>query len=153
MSPYVTRAALRAASAASKALLSAADSKEVTETGPGDDGGADRSGTKPRLRAVDGPVHGSASPPPVRLVREFKGLTVADLLRDELVERLPGQVRSALHHAERGDWQAAEAALPGEFAPVLAGPGHHRRSRRAWVYVLAVLGACVGVWLAMWARG
>lgn len=125
----------------------------MTETGPGDDGSDDRGGAKPRLRAVDGPVRGSTPPPPVRLVREFKGLTVADLLRDELVERLPGQVRSALRHAERGDWEAAERALPGEFAPVLAGPGHHRRSRRPWVFVLAVLGACLGVWLAMWARG
>jgi hypothetical protein len=106
----------------------------VTETEREDGDGADRGGTKPRLRAVDGPVHGSVPPPAVRLVREFKGLTVADLLRDELVERLPGQVRSALHHAERGDWRAAEQALPGEFAPLL-------------------VGALLGVWLALWTAG
>jgi hypothetical protein len=125
----------------------------VTGTEREDDGGADRGGTKPRLRAVDGPVHGSVPPPAVRLVREFKGLTVADLLRDDLVERLPGQVRSALHHAERGDWRAAEQALPGEFAPLLVGPGHGRGRLRPWVLVLAVLGALLGVWLALWTAG
>lgn len=90
------------------------------------------------------------SPSPVRLRREFKGLTVADLWRNEIHERLPGQVRSALHHLQRGDLQAAEAALPGEFAAVLPGPGRRRRlGRRLAVVVAVLLGlACVGLLLA-----
>ena len=104
-----------------------------------------------KLRAVDA-VAGDEPPPAVRLVREFKGLTVADLLRDELAARLPGQVRSALRHIERADFAAAERALPGEFAPVLRGPGHFRRERRLWfafVGLAAVLTAMViAAWLA-----
>ncbi len=76
------------------------------------------------------------APPTVRLVREFKGLTVADLLRDEIVERLPGQARHVLRQIERGDLAAAERALPGEFAPVLAGPAP-KRARR-WVLIAVV---------------
>ncbi|MCA8951276.1 MAG: hypothetical protein KDE27_17345 [Planctomycetes bacterium] len=98
------------------------------------------------LRRVEGPVDGGDGPPPVRLVREYKGLTVADLERDEIVERLPGQVRSALHHLERGDLAAAERALPGAFAPLLPGPGADRPGRRPlrstmllWVVVTAAL--------------
>jgi hypothetical protein len=103
---------------------------------PADPGGEHR----PTLRAVDGPL-GPAEPlPGVRLHREFKGLTVLDLMRDELVARLPGQVRSALRHIERGDFAAAERALPGEWAPVLPGPG---RRRRRWLLPVAVLAAAV----------
>jgi len=87
----------------------------------------------------------TTAPPPVQLVREYKGLTVADLLRDEIVERLPGQLRSALDHVRRGDFEAAEKALPGEFAPVLQGPGAGPRQRPTrlvlWLLVTAVLAA------------
>lgn len=120
-------------------------------TGDGDEEGASDertgSGPSPRLRAVAGPLGPSEPPPAVRLWREFKGLTVADLLREDIVERLPGQVRSALRHLDRGDLAAAERSLPGEFAPLLAGPGHRRGSRRAlvaFVFLAAVLaGAAV----------
>jgi len=88
--------------------------------------------------------------PPVRLLREFKGLTVADLLRDELAERLPGQVRSALSAMEKGDWRTAEQAMPGAFAPVLPGPGHAPRPQQARVLLLALIGALVGVACAVW---
>ncbi len=93
------------------------------------------------LRAVDGPLGPTEPPRATRLRREFKGLTVADLHCAELVERLPGRVRSALRHLERGDLAAAERVLPGEFAPVLPGPGHRRRrqSQRTLAVVLAVL--------------
>ena len=110
---------------------------------PGSDGGTHR------LRAV-APVAGDEPPPAVRLVREFKGLTVADLLRDELAARLPGQVRSALRHIERADFAAAERALPGEFAPVLRGPGHVRRLRRLWFAVVGLAAVLTAMAIAAW---
>lgn len=127
-----------------------ADSKAVTgdhdEPATPED---DRPGAG-RLRAVRGPVVGHEPPPRIRLCREWKGPTVADLLRDEYVARLPGQVRSALHHLERADLRAAEQALPGEFAPLLPGPAPSRTARRlaaAAVVIAAVLAAFA---LAAW---
>lgn len=82
---------------------------------------------------------GPAEPEPaVRLCREWKGLTVADLLRDEIVERLPGRVHDALQHLRRGDLAAADRALPDAMAPVLAGPGT-RRARRGLTVVVALV--------------
>ncbi|MBX3462446.1 MAG: hypothetical protein KF830_04705 [Planctomycetes bacterium] len=101
-------------------------------------------GARPPLRAVDGPVGPAELAPPTRLCREFKGLTVADLCIAERAEQLPGRVRSALRHIERGDFAAAERVLPGEFAPVLIGPGRRRRGRRRAAFVfLAVVCAAV----------
>ena len=77
--------------------------------------------------------------PQVRLRREFKGLTVADLQRDEILSRLPGQVRSVLEHVEEGNYAAAERVLPGSFGNVLVGPGHRARSRWRWVATLAII--------------
>ena len=116
---------------------------------------ADAVAPRARLRAVHGPLPSEAgdAPPPVRLRREFKGLTVADVQRDVLALLLPGVVRSALSYIEAGDYAAAERALPGQMATVHDGPGHRRRARRAWVAPLAVflgaLGAlaCVACWL------
>lgn len=85
---------------------------------------------RPRLRRLPGGgAHGTDPTPPVRLHREFKGLTVADLVRIELVEQLPGTVHKAMRELQRGDVAAAEATLPGAFAPLLDGPG---RARRRW---------------------
>ncbi|HEB53940.1 MAG TPA: hypothetical protein ENI87_11865 [bacterium] len=120
---------------------------------PADEGAGDGSGAF-RLRVVRGPVVGEppAESPPVRLRREFKGLTVADMYREEIVKKLPGQVRSALHHLERGDLAAAERALPGHFAAVYAGPGHgHRRRRRwSWFAFVGALAVLAGVLLSEW---
>lgn len=92
------------------------------------------------LRAVRGAAGPATPPPPVRLLREWKGPTVADLLRDEFAARLPGEVRSALLHIESGDLAAADAQLPGGFAPILPGPSARRRpSRRRLVVVAAAL--------------
>jgi hypothetical protein len=105
------------------------------------------------LRVVSGPVMLVEEPeraPPVRLRREFKGLTVADLHRDEVASRLPGQVRSALNDIERGDFDAAERALPGEFVSVLAGPGYHRRYRWREFAIVAVLAVLTGSAIASW---
>jgi hypothetical protein len=106
---------------------------------------------------------GGGAPPPdprVRLLREFKGLTVGDLLRDgQLVEQLPGRVRSAAEHLGRGEFAPAEQALPGTFGPnssgaMLEGPGHRRRRQvpwAAWVLLGAVAIAALAVYLL--ARG
>lgn len=114
---------------------------------PGEPGGV----APPRLRAVGGPASAPEPPPPVRLLREYKGPTVADLSRSAFVERLPGQVQSALEHIERGDFAAAERALPGRIATVLAGPGHRRRPRhRLWIAVVVALALAVAARLAAW---
>jgi hypothetical protein len=101
---------------------------EVDDPRPGSPvGGAEG---EPALRWVPG--EGAASiPPSVRLTREFKGLTVADLLRDEAAAaRLPGRVQTALSALERGDLAAADALLPGRFGGVLPGPGRDQRAAR-----------------------
>jgi hypothetical protein len=106
-----------------------------------------------RLRVVSGPLlrGGVHEPvPAIRLRREFKGLTVADLHRDEIVRLLPGQVRSALNHIERGELDAAERALHGQFATVLAGPGYRRRYRFGAFGILAVLAVAIGGAIATW---
>lgn len=105
------------------------------------------------LRVVSGPVVRDGAPeqpPAIRLRREFKGLTVADLHREEIARRLPGQARSALEHIESGDLDAAERALPGHFARVLQGPGHRRRHRYRTFAVVAVLAVLSGAALATW---
>lgn len=103
-----------------------------------------------RLHAVSGPAAAADPAPAPRLWREWKGLTVADLLRTEIAERLPGQVRSALHHLQRGDLRAAEAALPGEFAKVLPGPGRRRAARARRLGALAAAVAAAAALAAWW---
>lgn len=128
-------------------------------TGDGDnreDGGERPSEERPRpaskvtLRRVEGPLAPAVGSPPVQLLREYKGLTVADLARDEIVDRLPGQVRTALHHIRNGDFEAAERALPGDFAPVLQGPGFERRTSRRFLLWLLVTAALLAATLASW---
>ena len=106
-----------------------------------------------RLRVVSGPLPDQGpleSPPTIRLRREFKGLTVADLHRDEIASRFPGQVRSALNHIEHGDLGAAERALPGQFAKVLTGPGHRRRYRARAFLIVAIVAVLTGGAVASW---
>lgn len=122
--------------------------KDETETTGEPDGKAPS-----HLRVVSGPARpdeAPAQPPAVRLRREFKGLTVADLHREEIARRLPGQARSALDHIENGELDAAERALPGQFAKVLEGPGHRRRHRYRTFAVVAVLAVLTGAAIATW---
>jgi hypothetical protein len=136
------------------------------------DGSDPQRGTPVKLQTLTG---GGAPPsdPRVRLLREFKGLTVGDLVRDgQLVEQLPGRVRSAAEHLGRGELAPAEQALPGSFGPVrqtsagptsagpnssgqttsgavLEGPGHRRRQPvpwAAWVLLGAVAIAALAVY-------
>jgi hypothetical protein len=102
------------------------------------------------LQALPGEAQPPETPADVRLLREFKGLTVADLERDDVVARLPGQVRSALRHLRRGDLAAAERALPGDFAPVLAGPGHRPATPRRLVVAVVVLALAAAAAGAYW---
>lgn len=119
--------------------------------GPDDPASAEPgSGGRARLRPVVGPVLGQEPPPAVRLLREWKGPTVADLLSDELAQRLPGQMWSVLQQLERGDLAGAERRLPGQFAPLLPGPGHHRAERRWLVATVVLAAAAVATALAAW---
>jgi hypothetical protein len=133
------------------------DTARVTDDGEDVHGAANRARgaddgmatSRPVLQRVAGPIDRSVPPPRVTLRREFKGLTVADLLQHETAERLPGRVRSALLHLERGDLRAAEQALPGEFRPLLQGPGHVRRARRRlvlWLTAAAIGVAAIVAW-------
>jgi len=133
------------------------DNNEDLEGDPPRESGASEVPNRTTLRRVDGPIDGSAevpgSAPAVNLLREYKGLTVADLLRDEIVDRLPGQVRTAVHHLQQGDYAAAERALPGEFtvgesAPMLRGPGSERRTSHRLVFWLVTTAALVAGTLA-----
>ncbi len=128
----------------------------MTEGGGSDNRGGDSrrpdggGGDRPRLRAVAGPLSEVPAPPPVRLVREYKGLTVADMMRDEIVDRLPSQARRMLHCVQRGDYEGAERALPGEFAAVLQGPrGARAAGWRFWLWLLFTV-ALVAMTLITW---
>lgn len=106
----------------------------------GDEHGA-RLVALPTLR--DGAARSSG---PVRLVREYKGATVSDLLmRDEAVaNRLPGELRGVLDAVREGNLAAAEQALDSALGRVLCGPGAARSRRRAaWFWVV------VGLWFLM----
>ncbi len=71
------------------------------------------------------------NPPEVRLIREFKGPTVEDLLEDEAdkTAKLPAQVREVLHAIESGDYRRASSSLDESIGGLLQGPGFRRRSR------------------------
>jgi hypothetical protein len=123
----------------------------------GDSGGSDDSGApgvgggkgtpRPPFQALPHTASEAedALAPAVRLRREFKGPTAAELLQDDdLVSRLPGKVRSAMNAIARGDLPAADALLPGGFGRVLAGPGRRDRRRlrlvvTAWILLGAAL--------------
>lgn len=132
-----------------------ADRRPVTGDGfdANDTAGGDGSAAEGWLRAVQGPLHGHEPVPTVRLRREWKGLCAADLLRLDLVERLPGQVRSALRHIEQGNLAAAERALPGEFAPLLPGPGSGRGGGVHQMVVGIVIAVAMAAALANWIVG
>jgi hypothetical protein len=105
-----------------------------------------------RLRALPPQQPESGAPPPrpsVRLRRELKLPTVAELLHEDAALRLPGQVRSAIRPLQEGDLARADAALPGTFGHVIPGPGHVARVRaRRWPwYLAAVVASAVLGWL------
>jgi hypothetical protein len=113
-----------------------ADSSAVT--GEDDDAAAAGPATTGRIRlcAVRGPLAEAEAeaepPPPVRLLREWKGATVTDLRRQQIVARLPGARATAPSDAAN-----AQHAIARAPAVVLAGPGHARSAR--W-FALALVG-------------
>lgn len=111
--------------------------------------GGGTSGTGKRPALPFGPTLAGGGQPSVdvRLRREFKGLTVEELVADlGIDEQLPGRVQSALEAIRRGDLRGADEALPGRFGAVLPGPGHRSgsRSRRVlWIVVAALAAGAV----------
>lgn len=84
------------------------------------------------LRLLPPPASADPDPEPVpgtRLIREFKGPTVEDLIDGSArrSEELPGQVQRVLAALESGDLPGAEAALDESLGSVLHGPGFARR--------------------------
>lgn len=81
----------------------------------------------------------------VRLVREFKGPTVRDLLAgaDPRASTLPSGVRSTLRAIEVGDYARADAELEGTLGKLIAGPGA-RKHERPWL-----LPALIWCWLTL----
>lgn len=95
---------------------------------------------------------GAVAEASVRLRREFKGLTVPDLIADQgLDEQLPGRALSALENIRRGDYAAADRDLPGVFATVLPGPGRLARRRRLalWIVLCALAAAVATATMAL----
>lgn len=106
----------------------------------GQSGGSQQARPRPLQALHGGGGVGDLPPTAVRLVREYKGPTVADLMRDDaLVAALPGRVRSVLQQLERGDFGSADAAMDATGGRILSGPFTPRRWRRRWL--LAMLGA------------
>ena len=79
----------------------------------------------------------------MRLVREWKGPTVRDVLaaHDSAVEPLPGRVHAVAERVRAGDHAGAERRLDEALASLLPGPGSRaapRRARRVAWFALAL---------------
>lgn len=73
-----------------------------------------------------------------RLIREFKGPALHDLLDDPVeLALMPGRVQRALDAIERGDLREADDRLDAAIGAVLEGPGFGRRGE--WHMLLPVL--------------
>ena len=89
----------------------------------------------------------------VRLVREFKGDTVRGLLHasQDVLDRLPGRLRSMVRSLRAGDLDAADARLEAAVGSLVPGPGHRRRrlapslTLALWLWLASLVGALL--WL------
>lgn len=81
----------------------------------------------------------------IRLVREWKGPTVRDLVA--AIERpesaVPSGARTALRAIEAGDLARADAALDATVGRILPGPGARKVTRDWWMLLL------VWLWLTL----
>jgi hypothetical protein len=113
--------------------------------GPGRSDAAPSGAVGLRAVADSGSLRGTA-PGQVRLLREFKGLRVEDLLSDEqLVAALPGRVLRALEALDQGDLATADREMPGALHPVLPGPRPVRARGRHLLLWLVALFLVLGV--------
>ena len=94
-----------------------------------------------RMRALP-PDPGGEEPkpcPPTRLVREFKGPTIEDLIvEDEEVDLLPGRVQAVLRAIEQGDLARADRGLDRAVGSLIPGPGFGRRDDTALTLAILV---------------
>jgi hypothetical protein len=92
---------------------------------------------------------------PVRLVREFKGPNVRDvLLADpEELDLLPGRVRAMEQAIDGADLAEAERRLDRALGSLLAGPAPRRSDARralahaAWLLLIVAAAAAAYAWL------
>jgi hypothetical protein len=93
-----------------------------------------------RLPPLSGIVVPDSAALRVRLVREYKGPTVKDLLSagERATALLPGCVRVAEKAILARDLEAAEGALDQAVARVLPGPGRRLRSAMTTTLVVAL---------------
>ncbi len=70
-----------------------------------------------------------AGDPLVKLVREYKGPTVEDLLEhgDSEFDHLPGRIHGVLEAIEKGDLAGADRRLEESLGTLLEGPGSDQR--------------------------
>ena len=94
-----------------------------------------------RLLAKAEASPGQEAAPEVRLIREFKGPTVEDLLMDdgETIGRLPGQVCEVVDAIEVADYRRASDRLDASIGALLRGPGFRRRRELRLLTPLAAL--------------
>lgn len=90
---------------------------------------------------------GARDAAPVRLLREYKGPTVRDLLASPaaVLDLLPGRVRSVEEAVRAADLAAADAHMSRALGLLLPGPGHRRRRR---ALLAEVFTAALWVWFA-----
>lgn len=88
----------------------------------------------------------------LHLVREYKGPTVAGVLRASpgVVNRLPGRVHTMLEAIERGDLPEAQRRLDAAVR-ILPGPGSRRRLPILWpwfvgMWIVAAIATLVALW-------
>jgi hypothetical protein len=95
---------------------------------------------------------GDTGESPVKLVREFKGPSVRDLLHadPEELDLLPGRVRAMAMALEDEDLAEAERRIDRALGSILPGPTPtrgRRRRRPVWIAIVACVAAAATVWL------
>jgi hypothetical protein len=94
-----------------------------------------------------------AVPAPVRLVREYKGPLVRDVLAADgpALARLQRELERAAESIEQDEFEAADESLDRALGALLPGPGvGARRARgrrlRRWLWWLGLCALAAGAW-------
>lgn len=118
--------------------------RDPDDSAPDADGGAPP--PQPGLRVVSFRTQPSGTVAEPDLVREYKGPTVARVVRGAAAEPplLPGRICTVLDAIQRGELGVADRRLDAAIN-VLPGPGHVRRSawRIWWPWLVMWLGAAL----------